>query len=103
ILERSLGERFIIYGGGSVILQNTHQYKQLEDLLGGSFFLNLNQFAEQQHLPDRKYQQYDLQAPDRLIREGDQYQYNYILHQLRWSGWLQGVLLLNKWDFFVAA
>ncbi len=102
-LEQMISERFALQGGVSAIIQQMEYYKELQDLLGGDFYLNLNQFADQQHVPNAQYNQYDLNTPDRLIREGDKYNYHYFLRQHQYLSWLQGILTLNRLDIFLAA
>ncbi len=102
-LEQAVNEHFMLQGGITAIIQHMEYYKELQDLLGGDFYLNLNQFADQQHIPDATYNQYDLNTPDRLIREGDRYNYHYLLRQYKYHSWLQGILSLNRLDVFLAA
>ncbi len=102
-LEQVINEHFTLTGGITIAIQHMEYYKELHDLLGGDFYLNLNQFADQQHVPDATYNQYDLNTPNRLIREGDRYQYHYLLRQNKYHSWLQGMLNFNRLDLFLAA
>jgi hypothetical protein len=101
-MEKRAG-RLALYGGLSVVAQQTVYYRELTDLLGGDFYLNLNQFADQQLVSDPRYRQYDLNTPDRLIREGDIYQYHYLLRQEKYLPWGQAVLALDRFDVFLGA
>ena len=50
-----------------------HYYQQLNDLLGGEFYVDLNQFAERDFPNDPNAAQNDLNNPNRIIRVGDKY------------------------------
>ncbi|MBS1644038.1 MAG: TonB-dependent receptor [Bacteroidetes bacterium] len=102
-LNKVLGEHINVQGGLQYIYQKTESYKELSDLLGGDFYVNLNQFAFQQNIPNASYDQYDLAHPNRLIRVGDKYNYDYISHFTKAFLWGQSVFNYNKVDFFVAA
>jgi hypothetical protein len=73
------------------------------DLMGGDFFLNLNQFAVQQNVPNVSFNQYDLNNPNRIIKEGDKYNYDYFSTFNKGRLWGQATFTYNKVDFFVAA
>jgi hypothetical protein len=57
--------------------QRNQHYRQLADLLGGDYFVNLNQYAGYNMEDPAQYVQYDLDRPDRTIKTGDRYQYEY--------------------------
>jgi len=102
-IEKKFGERVLVHGGLTFITQQTESYRELLDLLGGDFYLNLNSFAIQSDLPEASFAQYDLNNPNRLIRVGDKYNYDYISRFHRGWAWLQGQYITRKFDFFLAA
>jgi hypothetical protein len=75
----------------------------MADLLGGDYYLNLNQFAKDAASQNFAYNQYDINTPNRLIREGDKYNYDYVTRYTKGSFWGQIVSNFNKVDFFFAA
>ncbi len=101
--EKILNEHITLYSGLSVILQRTESYKELLDLLGGDFYTNYNQFAERQYVGSSVIRQNDLQAPNRIVKEGEKYNYDYISHYLTGNWWGQAKFEYNKVDFFAAA
>ena len=101
-VEIVAGEHLSLTGGIQAILQRTESYREMSDLLGGDYYLNLNQFAFQQHVPDQSFNQYDLTIPDRAIREGDKYNYHYISRFAKAHVWLQGAFSYKRLDFFLA-
>ncbi|MEO6833153.1 MAG: TonB-dependent receptor [Chitinophagaceae bacterium] len=102
-LNKVLDEHLNVQGGLQFIYQKTESYRELEDLLGGDFYVNLNQFAFQQNIPNASYDQYDILHPNRIVKVGDKYNYDYISHFTKSFLWGQGIFTYNKLDFFVAA
>jgi len=100
--ERVLSSYLSLSAGAGFTVQRTEHYRELQDLLGGDFYLNLNQFADQQHVPEAGFRQFDLNVPDRLIGAGDKYNYHYFSRLNRGSGWVQAMFTGNRVDLFVA-
>lgn len=74
-------------------------YKLLDDLLGGDFYLDIDKFAERD-LNDPNAVQTDLNNPNNVLYEGDRFGYDYtanIRDGVIWSQWL---LSLKKWEIF---
>lgn len=101
-LERVLNPHFRLSGGFTFMQQRTDNYKELLDLLGGDFYLNLNQFAIQQGVPNNSFNQYDTRHPNRLIRKGDRYNYNYVNSYTRYWAYIQAFFNFNRFDFFLS-
>jgi hypothetical protein len=85
-------------GGFSVQWQRNHFYKKLEDLLGGEYYVDWNQFAE----GDASVVQNDLDHSNRLVRTGDRYGYNYVSLTTAASGWAQVTITKKRIDVFAA-
>lgn len=100
IYNKIISDKIIIYAGATYQMQQSEYFNELKDLLGGSYFVNLNQFADQT-IPGNM--QNDLNNPNRHIYEGDKYNHDYKATVSRTSGWAQGVLKYNKVDFFAVA
>ncbi len=84
-------------------LQQQRYFKRIQDLLGGEFYVNWNQFAERDFPNDRHAWQHDLDHPDRILRYGDQFGYDYTIRIKHIAGWAQVAVTKNKADFFAAA
>lgn len=80
--------------------QKNHYYQQLEDLLGGDFYIDLNQFAEQDFPNDPNAIQNDLNRPNRIIHEGDQYGYDYAITLKKVSAFSEFLYKTKYVDFF---
>jgi hypothetical protein len=102
-IDHSINERFNVQGGINVTRQSDEFYKQLEDLMGGDFFVNYNQFAAQANQGNPSATQNNLNVPNQIVKVGDKYNYDYILNILRGQAWAQGVYNFRKFNFFAAA
>lgn len=90
-----LGARYQSYVG--------HTFRVLDDLLGGDFTVDIDRFADRETGVDiNTFQQSDLNNPNRLVREGEKFGWNYDLNIRRGGEWAQIVYEGNRWDFFVA-
>ncbi len=88
--------------GVSYQSQVNHYYQRVNDLLGGEFFVDLNQFAQRDFPTSNDAAQNDLNRPNRILKVGDEYGYNYNIHINKTAGWAQTVLKFNRFDFFAA-
>jgi Carboxypeptidase regulatory-like domain/TonB dependent receptor len=102
VYNNTINEHFTMSAGLTYQYQRTRNYKVVKDLLGGDFFVDVNQFAERTY-PDSSAAQNDLARPNRLVRVGDQYSYDYNITNHKASGWYQGDFTFKKVDFFLAA
>jgi len=101
-LNTAIAPNFDFTGGVSFQTQTNHYYKELEDLLGGDFYLDINQFAERDFENSSTASQNDVNNPNRVIYAGDRFGYNYDINIKRAALWAQGVLRLTKVDLFFA-
>ena len=91
-----LGLRYQSYVG--------HTYRLVNDLLGGEFTVDIDRFAERESGVDLNvFQQNNLDTPNRIVREGDVFGWNYDLNIRRGGEWGQVVYEGKKWDLFAAA
>lgn len=102
-LLSSVGEHAKVYTGIAVLSQHTESYRKMIDLLGGDYFVNLNQFAERTYVGNTLLNQNDLNNPNGIIREGDKYNYDYNSDFLNAYWWGQSVFTFDKVDFNIAA
>ncbi len=102
VYNNSLTEHLLLTSGVSYQRQTSNYYAEVNDLLGGDFFMDFNQFAEQDFPDSDTAAQNDLNRPNRLVREGEQYSYDYILTNCKTTAWLQTHFKYNHLDFFLA-
>jgi CarboxypepD_reg-like domain len=101
-LEYSANTHTTLYAGLSIISQLTELYRQVDDLLGGEFYVNYNQFAAQAYVGNPNFVQNNLNQPNALIKKGDKYGYDYYFHYNKSFLWAQAAFNYNKFDYFVA-
>ncbi len=90
-----------ITGGLSYESQKNNYYKKVNDLLGGDFYVDLNQFAERNFPSNPNAGQNDVNNPNRIVKQGDRLGYNYDIDIKRVSAWGQANVKLRGADFFV--
>ncbi len=79
VWSREMQAGYHLTAGASWNKQRTHNYKVLNDLLGGEFWVDLNQFAELDS-QDPNGSQQNLDTPNHVVREGDTFGYDYDIH-----------------------
>ncbi len=89
-------------GGVSYQWQKNNYYQKVNDLLGGEFYVDLNQFAERDFPNDNNAAQNDLNHPNRILYKGDKYGYNYDIDVSKAAAWWQTVFKYNRVDFFIS-
>ena len=84
-----------INGGLSYKWNRTEYYKVLDDLLGGDYYVNIDQFAERDFAAYPTMIQNDLDyffknGSAQTLKEGDKYGYDYYAHVRRAEAWASG-------------
>lgn len=102
VLNSRIGNHLDLTVGLSYQTQQNHYFKKVEDLLGGDFYVNVNQFAERDFGVGSGVNQFDVDRPNRILKVGDRFGYDYNLNISRAASWVQGVFKFNKFDFFLA-
>lgn len=80
--------------------QHTEHYREMLDLLGGDYFVNVNQFAEQAYAGTTVFNQNDLEHPDQEVYTGDPYSYHYRVRQMRATLWSRLVMTYRRMEIF---
>ena len=65
--------------GGSINHQRTHYFKTVEDLLGGEFWVDIDQFADRD-FNDTLISLNDLDRPNKVVEEGDVFGWDYYIN-----------------------
>lgn len=103
VYNGKLTDALTVTAGANYQQQVNHYYQEAKDLLGGDFWVNINQFAERDFPTDPDAVQHDLSQPNRIIKAGEQYGYNYKITMLQVAAWAQVLFQLRSFDFFAAA
>lgn len=101
-LNTALKENIIFTAGANYQTQKNNYYKQVDDLLGGEFYVDVNQFAERDFPTNPYAGQNNVLQPNRILKEGDKFGYNYDIDIRKASLWMQTVFKFSKLDVFVA-
>ena len=102
VLNARSGEHTEFTAGASFQYQKNNNYKKLVDLLGGDYWVDLNQFAERVNANNQDFPQQNLNNPNRVVKVGDDYGYNYDISIGKGAAWAQVVMKYNKLDYFMA-
>jgi hypothetical protein len=92
-------DKFFISAGLNANIYKNRRYKEMEDLLGGTYWLDVDQFAENLGV-DPMYQQNNIEKPDSKIYKGDKFGYDYSTNINRAEVWGQAEYSFSSWDVY---
>ncbi len=101
--NNAINERVAITAGLTYQFMRTEYYREVDDLLGADFTVDINQFAERDFPDSFSAAQNDLNQPNRILQEGDKFGYHYFITTHKGGAWMQSVFKFKRVDFFVAA
>ncbi len=101
-LQIQLSDHQQLVGGVAFRYFKGHDYREVSDLLGADFVVDVDQFAERS-FPGTLLGQNDLRYKNRLCYVGDKTGYNYNNNVRNTYAWAQSTWNLDKFDFFVSA
>jgi hypothetical protein len=96
LLNTELTENIRLNVGGSFNKVHSHNYQNVLDLLGGLYFEDLDLFYKGDQA------QSDLNQPNRRVKVGDAYGYNFNTRAARLEGFTQFQFRYQKVDFYLA-
>ena len=90
-----------VVGGLNARINNTEYYKIVADLLGGEYFMDIDNFAEREFSSTPWKLQNDLDyylenGQARTLKEGDKYGYDYMAKVRNFGGWASANIVLGK-------
>ena len=97
-LKWTASRAFTLTGGVTYKWNRTEYYKRLDDLLGGEYYMNIDQFAERDFASSPAMVQNDLDyyiryGQAQTLYKGDKYGYDYYAHVRNANVWANGA-----WD-----
>jgi hypothetical protein len=95
-LNSQLSDNVILIAGGNYLDSRTKNFKNMIDLLGGTYFTDASTFGI------GNQQQSDLNNPNRTIGVGDHYGYNYNINVTKLDAFTQFKFSYKKVDFYLA-
>ncbi len=97
-----IAKRIKLSAGATFQQQTNYNYRTVKDLLGGKFWVDWNQFA-QNVVANNTAVQNDVAVPNKIVQQGEKYGWNYNINFQYLQGWLQTVITGKHIDFFVAS
>jgi hypothetical protein len=92
-------------GGINVNIYKSKNYKVMTDLLDGNgqegYWLDIDQYSQRDNPGDTIIIQNDINNPNRIIRKGDKFGYDYDIHINSGNLWGLGEFTYNHFDFYV--
>lgn len=93
-------EAMKINGGIDMSIYKGRNYKVMDDLLGGDFWLDIDQFIERDFFDNPDLSQNDLDNPNRMIKEGDKFGYDYTANVNSGNLWAVANYIQNRFDYY---
>ncbi len=101
-LNHQINDNLSLDAGIQLRYFKTKNYKKLLDLLGADFWLDIDKYAERE-VADMDSAQNDLDHPNRLVKEGDIFGYNYDANIRDGKLWAQTTYDISKLTIGLAA
>ena len=84
---------WVVTAGANAKWNKTENYKKIADLLGGEYFVNIDNFAERDYASNEALIQNDLNyffkhGQAQILHRGDKYGYDYNAHVHNSTGWM---------------
>jgi hypothetical protein len=92
-------EKFFLSAGMNGTIYRNEKYKTMEDLLGASFWIDVDQFAQNLGV-DPSLEQNDLEHPNKKIYTGDKFGYDYFLNICKAEAWGQAEYSFKNIDWY---
>jgi len=103
IVNSNISENILLSGNLTYRTLQSENFASLKDLLGGSGYLDVDFFAEDDvNTIVGDVAQSDLRNRNRIVKEGERYKYNYTLEASVISGFIQSQFKYRKIDFYLA-
>lgn len=103
LMNYQKNDHLILSGGLELSKYTGHHFKTIKDMLGGDYWVDIDQFAVQDYHGNLDSMQNDMNNPNRKVKAGDIYGYNYNIFQNSGLLWGQAEFSYNKVEYFIAA
>jgi TonB dependent receptor len=97
-----LNAKNAIHGGLSYQGFKGLNFQTVNDLLGGDYWVNINRFAVRDFGLTSEAAQFDLNMPNRIVKESERYGYDYESHVRKAASWAQLAHTGRRVDYFLA-
>lgn len=103
VLNEKIASNVYLTLGANVAVERNHFFQRVDDLLGASYWLNVNAFLSEVTQEGIHHYANDIQETDQRKYKGDTYGSNYALWSFRSSLWMQNRFIFQHFDAFVGA
>jgi len=103
VVNHSLNARIALTGGANYAYYKGKNYKLVDDLLGGDFFVDWDFLGNFDNPTDQLSRNSDLQRLNNVIGEGELFGWNYDENIRKSGAWGQAQFSLNRFQFFASA
>ena len=98
-----ISNSFNLTGGVLADIYRGHNFNVIKDLLGGDYWLDVDQFAERDYPNDPDAFQSDLDNPDNTVVEGETFGNSYYAYQRGATLWSTGRYTGNRMSLYLSA
>lgn len=102
ISNTKVNDKINVSAGLNYTRSKNNYFKRMYDLLGGDFWIDIDQFSERD-FNDINVAQNNLDNPNRLIRKGDRFGYDYDINVNKAEAFSQVEYQLRRWEFYLGA
>ena len=102
-IDHRFSNVFSLQGGLNFNYSDGHYFKSIDDLLGGKYWLDVDNFSIQDFNGDPDKLQNDMNNPDRRAGVGDKYGYDYNMRRYNARAWIQNEIVTTHWNVDYAA
>jgi len=102
VLNKDFTPALKVNAGVDFTMYKGRNYKTIYDLLGGDYWLDIDQFAERD-FGDSTLMQNDLDNPNRVVKKGDKYGYDYTANVNNGGIWAVANYMTDRIDYYFGA
>ena len=97
-IDHRINDFMTLQGGVSFNYTDGHYFKTVRNLLGGEFWRDIDNFSERDFPGNPEILQNNLNDPNRRVREGDKFGYDYHIRTITAKAWLQNQISTRHWN-----
>ncbi|HIP35975.1 MAG TPA: Plug domain-containing protein [Crocinitomix sp.] len=98
-LTKKLNDNINLSSGIYIQYQRNHYFKTINDLLGADYWVDIDRFATQVGV-DPQIAMNDINKPNRIVRVGDKFEYDYFINNTKATTFGQLDFSYDKFDFY---
>jgi len=100
VYNSRINDLLFVSAGLNGFVYRNRKYKVIDDLLGADFWLDVDQFAEGQGV-DPLFAANDINNPEKVIRKGEEFGYNYNININHLEGWGMAELSMSTFEVYL--